>query len=383
MLKEFEAVRDGLRAFYQERDDVITGMFEALIAGQHVLLLGPPGTAKSLLVRDLCSSLEDAPYFEWLLTKFTTPEEIFGPVSLKGLEEDVYRRITTNKLPEASIVFLDEMFKASSGILNALLTAINERVYHNNGHPVELPLEMMVGASNELPTEAELAALYDRLLVRFHVLPIQQEGAWVRMLLDQRKSAEVDAQISRKALIEAQTAVPQVQVGQTVMDGMLTIRRELRAMGITASDRRWKASLKLACAHAVLFGRDELEPEDLAVLARTMWEDPDEVRKVERAVAEIASPLDALALDALDTVEEIYGNVMYDGSGKLIASPSATAAAEANAKLKDTLSEINAKIKQGKADGKDVSKLQVAADRCKAANKTICEAALGMEFDES
>jgi MoxR-like ATPase len=145
---------------------VIDGALAAVLAGEHVLLLGPPCTAKSALARAIAQAFGGA-YFARLLTKFSTPEELFGAISLRALEQDHYARITTGKLPEAEFAFIDEVFKANSAILNALLAVVNERVFHNDGQPVACPLVTMSGASNELPEGKDLEALFDRFLVRF------------------------------------------------------------------------------------------------------------------------------------------------------------------------------------------------------------------------
>ena len=130
-LSKLSSIREELNHLFLERTDLIDGSLCALLSASHILVIGPPGTAKSMLADELCRRIEGADYFQWLLTKFSTPEEIFGAVSLKGLEQDDYRRVTDHKLPEAHIAFLDEIFKANSSILNALLTVINERVFHN------------------------------------------------------------------------------------------------------------------------------------------------------------------------------------------------------------------------------------------------------------
>jgi MoxR-like ATPase len=130
------SIRDELQQVFLERAEVIDGALTALLGGHHVLIIGPPGTAKSMLADELCRRLDGATYFQWLLTKFTTPEELFGAVSLRALERDEYRRVTDGKLPEAHIAFLDEIFKANSSILNAILTLMNERRFHN-GRAVE------------------------------------------------------------------------------------------------------------------------------------------------------------------------------------------------------------------------------------------------------
>src|SRR5438132_8344654 len=149
--EKLKKIRDELRQTFLERADLIDGALAALLSSNHVLVIGPPGTAKSMLADELCRRIEGADYFQWLLTRFTTPEEIFGAVSLKALEQDDYRRVTSRKLPEAHIAFLDEIFKANSSILNALLTLINERVFYNGRERVTVTLVTMYGASNELP----------------------------------------------------------------------------------------------------------------------------------------------------------------------------------------------------------------------------------------
>ena len=169
-----------LSARFFERDAVIEGLLCAMIAGQHVLLVGPPGTGKSELAHELCKRVTGARYFQWLLTRFTTPEELFGPVSLKALEHDRYTRVTDGKLPTAHVAFLDEVFKASSAILNTLLSVMNERVFHDGEKPVNVPLLSMVGATNELPEEDELLALSDRFLLRYEVDYLKEEFLFLR-----------------------------------------------------------------------------------------------------------------------------------------------------------------------------------------------------------
>src|SRR6476620_7309453 len=167
-LPAIQALRNSLVSRFPERETVIDGTLCAVLASEHVLLLGPPGTAKSALARAIAQAFSGE-YFERLLTKFSTPEELFGPISLKALERDEFSRVISGKLPEAEFAFVDEIFKANSAILNSLLTLVNERVFHDDGVPVRVPLVTMFGASNELPEGKELEALFDRFILRFEV----------------------------------------------------------------------------------------------------------------------------------------------------------------------------------------------------------------------
>src|SRR3954471_20911372 len=148
MTTHLQQLRSDLTAKFPERKQVIDGALCAILGGEHVLLLGPPGTAKSALARAIAQAFSGV-YFERLLTKCSTPEELFGAVSLKALEQDRFARVVTGKLPEAEFAFVDEIFKANSAILNSLLSLVNERVFHNDGAPIQCPLVTLFGASNE------------------------------------------------------------------------------------------------------------------------------------------------------------------------------------------------------------------------------------------
>ena len=226
-LDKLRLVEKELKAKYFERDRVIEGALCALLTNSHLLLIGPPGTAKSQIVSELCGRIEGANYFQWLLTKFTTPEELFGAVSLKGLENDEYRRVVTGKLPEAHIAFLDEVFKASSSILNTLLTIMNERVYYNGTEELNIPLMSLFGASNELPSEEdELEALYDRFLLRYVVDYIKEDFRFLKMLDGEDESAK-ESVITPEELSECRKAVQSVNVTSNILKLIARIRREL------------------------------------------------------------------------------------------------------------------------------------------------------------
>src|SRR2546428_1929805 len=186
---------------------------------------------------EVCRRLTGARYFQWLLTRFTTPEELFGAVSLKALEEDDYRRLTTHKLPEAHIAFLDEVFKASSSILNTILTLMNERRFHNGREVAEVPLLTLFAAANELPEDDELLALHDRFLLRFVVDYLGEDFRFLKLL--QARPPATRTTLPLAVLDEARAAAAALPVPGDVLRVMTDLRRELRAKNVIVSDRRW------------------------------------------------------------------------------------------------------------------------------------------------
>ena len=156
-----------------EREHIIALSLLAGIAGAHTFLYGPPGTAKSLISRRIATAFELSTYFEYLMNRFSTPEEIFGPVSIKALKQDQYIRKTEHYLPRADFAFLDEIWKASPAILNTLLTLVNEKTFKNGDAVQQVPLKVLISASNEIPEPNQgLDALYDRFILRLNVQPI-------------------------------------------------------------------------------------------------------------------------------------------------------------------------------------------------------------------
>jgi MoxR-like ATPase len=301
MQGKFLALAQRLQDSFVERAAVVDDLVCAALAGEHVLLLGPPGTAKSALARAFCGAISGAEYFEWLLSKFSAPEELFGPISLSGLKEDRYNRITAGKLPECHVAFLDEIFKANSGILNALLTAVNERKFHNGPKPTDIPLRMVVGASNELPEGPELGALYDRFLVRHWVDYVSSPDAFVAVMLGAEGAAEEPA-LSLQDWDVARASVAQVEVDQGIAQELYKLRVTLGNDGVAVSDRRWKRSVKLLRANAWLSGDARVTDEHLGVLSNVLWDNPQQRAAVQTEVAKVTSSIAAEATKVADVL---------------------------------------------------------------------------------
>ena len=269
----------------------------SILSGENMILVGPPGTAKSEISRRLREILADSgseTYFEYLFTKFTTPEEIFGPLSIKQLQNDKFERNTEGYMPSSRIVFLDEIFKANSSILNTLLTILNERVFHNGLKREKTPLISLIGASNELPFENdELTALYDRFLIRVVVGYVSDDE--IEELLDIKETEmEIPAEIkfTESDLNEIRNESEKVRVTSGIKRTVMQIRQDYNKIFAEdnheiISDRKLVKMVKLLKISAYLNGRDKVDFSDLMLLTNCLWNNPENIEKVTKLVLEV------------------------------------------------------------------------------------------------
>ncbi len=318
-----------LKASLIERDEEVDLALTALLAGEHLLLVGPPGTAKSALLGGL-GGLLAAPQFSYLLTKFTDPAELFGPPDLPALKAGSYQRVTAGFLPDATLAFLDEVFKASSAILNTLLTWLNERRVRFGRQEIACPLLMCLGASNEWPDDAnggkELGALFDRFLFRKTVRPVSRDAGRRALLkgavnhsfgvpLFKNHADHVTAEEVRDAQDEA-ADLPWGSDGKKALWNILdTLDKE----GIRPGDRRTVKAVGAARAAAWYAGSDRVEPEHLEVLQHVLWDEPEEQpAKCARVVCKIANPTGAKILDLLQQADDVtLKSADYEAAAKL------------------------------------------------------------------
>jgi MoxR-like ATPase len=361
-------IRQELRQTFLERADLIDGALAALLSSHHLLVIGPPGTAKSMLADEICRRIDGANYFQWLLTRFSTPEEIFGAVSLKALEQDDYRRVTAHKLPEAHVAFLDEIFKANSSILNAILTVINERIFHNGKEIAQVPLLTLFGASNELPEDDELMALYDRFLVRFVVNYIAEDFRFLRMLESAPTSARTTLTLAE--LREAQNEVRGVAIPSHVYRGIADIRRELNKKNIQASDRRYRQALGLLQAHAYLEGSTEVMEKNLFFLEHVLWRDPSEHEQVHNTIREMLLGYEEEIAELLYESREIRDSALRPWE---TADERARALIEFHTKLRNILAKVDQIIDKAKRLGRPLDRVGSVRSEIEDIQKNMLE----------
>lgn len=288
-----EKLIDKLSEGLYERREIIAVSLLGALAGQNTFLYGPPGTAKSLISRRISCAFEDAVYFEHLMNRFSAPEEVFGPVSLKSLKEDQYKRKTEGYLPKATFAFLDEIWKSSPAILNTLLTIINERTFKNGGQVSQVPLKALISASNEIPQPNQgLEAIYDRFSIRMPVEPMRERANFEALLqgTPTKPQIKIDSELVIKTAEweKWQTEMEKVTLSEESLTIIKLIREELAAnykkLQIYVSDRRWQRAALLMKAAAFFCGRKTTNHSDALLLRHCIWTTPENRKKAAKIV---------------------------------------------------------------------------------------------------
>ena len=339
--EKFATVRKELNESLIERTEEIDLLLTSLIAGEHLLLVGPPGCGKSLLIDSLMRWTHGSK-FSCLLNRYSIPEEILGQYSLSELKADRFVRITNGKLPEAQVAFLDEIFRASPSILNVLLKILNEKTFdRGDGVHRRVPLELCVAAANDYPQGDEaksLGALVDRFMLRKSVLPISSMAGRQKLLWD-NKPPEFSTSLTSSELTAARLDTQGLPWSKEAKQALESVLDELARQGVKPSDRRQYKSVAIVQAYAWLSGADEVLPEHIEVLQHVLWSHHEEAAKVRSVIMQIAAPVGMKVNGLISEIEQVLSSVDPKDLGQ-----AATAAAK--------LSEINKTLKGLKSQPK-------------------------------
>lgn len=291
-----QGLLSGLSQNLYEREVAMNFSFLSSVAGESIFLLGPPGVAKSLIARRLKFAYQEGKAFEYLMSRFSTPDEIFGPVSIKQLkDDDRYTRLTDNYLPGSNIVFLDEIWKAGPAIQNSLLTVINEKIYRNGEEELYVNLKGLISASNELPAKGEgLEALWDRFIIRLYVGGIKDKDVFNQMIVnitDQYvDTIPAEMKITDEEYAAWTKQIETIKIGASILELIDAIRKKLverneeqpPEMQIIVSDRRWKKIIHLLRTSAFLNDQTEVDLIDCFIIPYCIWNHHDQIDEMKQ-----------------------------------------------------------------------------------------------------
>lgn len=309
LLAKFTTLRTHLHQTLIERSGPIDSSLAAVLAEEHVFFLGQPGSAKSALARAISGAIDGGRYFETLLGRFSLIDEIAGPVSLKSLEDGKFERQIQGYAPTAEILFLDEIYKASSSLLNCLLSLLNERKFNNDGRMIPCPLISCFSASNEMPESVELNAIFDRFLVRHQIGYISDRDN-LKAMLTAADPVSPHGLLTLDEVRLAQADVLTVAIPDATLELVLDAKQALERAGIVASDRRWKRCLRYLRAVAWLEGDAEVREDHIDALSDCLWREVKEKATVVQCIGQIANPVAAKALEILDAARETHRNIV-------------------------------------------------------------------------
>lgn len=303
-----------------EKEQIIAIALLCAVAGENMFLLGPPGTAKSMVASRLKRVFKDGKSFDYLMSRFSTPDEIFGPIAISRLKnDDRYERLTTGYLPEADVVFLDEIWKAGPSIQNTLLTIVNEHIFHNGGQIMHCPMKVLIAASNELPAKDEgLEALWDRFLVRMVSNCIEDEGSFFKMIMSKScEQSELSGglYITDELYARWQSESKAVGINESVINAIKALRKTFVDLGkedgnklrYYISDRRWRKAYRFMQTSAYLNGRTEINMSDYLLLIHCFWNDDECIPNVLKA---ICSSISDATVNGMNKIDKLIRQMM-------------------------------------------------------------------------
>ena len=386
IIQKIDNIKNEMNQIIFEREEVINDMILALITGQSVLMLGEPGTGKSHLTYELCSRIDNAKYFQWLLNRTSDPSEILGPFSIKEMENDKFIRVTDGKLPEAQVAFIDEIYKANEPILNTLLPIINEKIFYNDGKPIDIPLISLFAASNELPEEGEgLEALHDRLLFRVYVNYISDTSNKIKLFetyVNNRNNGinnvnnQIKTTISIDEIKTLQEEACKVTITKKVINAFIKLIKALEKNNIIISDRRQNECLKILQASALLNGRKQIATDDFTALTDVLWNDKENIQFVREQINKAANPYE----EKLREYTAKFNEVKNDITNTQDVNEKTRKSIEAKGSFETIIRKLNTAINDAPKGNKSIKDLTELRDSIIAYNQQLMKESLGIDL---
>lgn len=372
---------------FYERREPLECIWIGLLSNCNTYLLGEPGTAKSLMVREsskrvLSSDPDEHLYWEILLDRQLPLESIFGPLDIVHFRNtSEYHRKVDGYMPTARFIFLDEVGKAGPAVLNPMLTVLNEGIFHNNSKPMECKILTAVGASNE-ELEEELAALWDRWMLRLVVEPIQEPTNFAALITQGAPQTQNPTTVTLEELIKARDEeIPAVTIPPGVVDSILKLKAQLKGEQVNPSDRRWRKAMDVLRAYAWLNGRSAVDDDDLSILAHVLWEVVEQRNKVSETVLKFTSELTAKAVEFGRQFDEIDAEVS-SRKGQSVQDR-ARYGGEAQGKVNDIVNKAEKLREQAKREGRNTTKIDTVLDQGRALKQRIFVECLNVDAERA
>ena len=378
---KLNSIEKELQNILLERQHVIKDAILALAIGEHLLLLGVPGTGKSFLARCIVSHIDKGKLFEWLLNRSTDPSSILGPYMIKEMEKGRFTRNWTGMLPDAHVAFLDEIFKCNEPTLNIMLPILNERIFHDDGQRIPIKLRTLIAASNEGPDDDSLMPLYDRLLFRHTVQPVREPSNKVKMMKDYVNRGRTGGKYIPKVMISIpelealEQYARSIDIPETVYVVLNKLDLAMEKEGITISDSRRNARLKVLQGSAALNGRTKVSLTDIRALVHILHNKDEDTKTITNILDKMVDPFDAEYKSKMERVKQIYKDTMAIKS----LGERATAAVEAKQHITKILDELGDLAKEAKNTGIDDTKITGGIKEIETIATKLMNACLGIK----
>lgn len=381
---KIQTIIEEMRDTHFERTEIIPALWTAAVANQHMLMVGPGGTGKSMIVRDVARRVTGSSYFEIALDETSTPDQILGPPDIKSMVEDgKTRRVPDGMLPTAHFAFLDEFFNANGPALHSTMPLLNERIFHNNGKPVPIPLRSAYAGTNKLNSDQDQAALWDRIHHRHIVKYVSDrdnlaalvQAAMLRQVSDYEVPEETT--ITLDELDAAHDAAMALPVSDIAFTTFLDIKDELERNGVTISTRRVVEAMKGVVSTAFIAGHDEVKVGDLSVLRHMLWTRQEEANTVKQVVLSACNPGEKQALDLLEELDKFKSE--YSQALDLDEIKRNTAAIDIFKKAQRLVDTAQPLLQTATAAGANTSRIQEVIDQSEALRMKIGKECFDMD----